>query len=122
MLGVAESSSRVKAETEVRIGALEAGIAELHAQERHFDSALEWETVGRLLGEYAQRIEHLRGHLTAEDGEEEPAENTIDHRLQKAALDAERRKIKELRAAGKIPDDVFRNIQYDLDLADVRLT
>lgn len=122
MLGVAESSSRVKAETEVRIGALEAGIEELHAQERHFDSALEWETVGRLLGEYAQRIEHLRGHLTAEDGEEEPVENTIDHRLQKAALEAERRKIKELRAAGKIPDDVFRNIQYDLDLADVRLT
>jgi CPA1 family monovalent cation:H+ antiporter len=121
-LGVAESSSRVKAETEVRIRALEAGIEELHAQERHFDSALEWETVGRLLGEYAQRIEHLRGHLSAEDGEEEPVENTIDHRLQKAALDAERTKIKELRADGKIPDDVFRNIQYDLDLADVRLT
>jgi len=121
-LGVAESSSREKAETEVRIRALEAGIEELHAQERNFGSALEWETVGRLLGEYAQRIEHLRGHLSAEDGEEEPVENTIDHRLQKAALDAERTKIKELRAAGKIPDDVFRNIQYDLDLADVRLT
>jgi CPA1 family monovalent cation:H+ antiporter len=122
ILGVAESSSREKAETEVRIDALEAGIAELHAQERDFNSPLEWETVGRLLGEYAQRIEHLRGHLTAEDGQEEPVENTIDHRLQKAALEAERRKIKELRNAGKIPDDVFRNIQYDLDLADVRLT
>ncbi len=121
-LGVAESSSREKAETAVRIDALEAGIGELHAQERNFDSALEWETVGRLLSEYGQRIEHLRGHLTAEDGEEEPVENTIDHRLQRAALDAERRRIKELRAAGKIPDDVFRNIQYDLDLADVRLT
>ncbi len=121
-LGVAESSSREKAETEVRIDALEAGIEELHVQERNFDSALEWETVGRLLSEYGQRIEHLRGHLTAEDGEEEPVENSIDHRLQKAALEAERRKIKELRAAGKIPDDVFRNIQYDLDLADVRLT
>jgi len=122
MLGVAESSSRERVETEVRIGALEAGIEELHAQERTFSSALEWETVGRLLGEYAQRIEHLKGHLSADEGEEEPRENALDHRLQKAALVAERRKITELRSAGKIPDDVFRNIQYDLDLADVRLT
>ncbi len=120
-LGVAETSSAEKRETEVRIRALEAGIVELHKREKKFDSALEWETVGRLLGEYNQRIDHLRGHLIAEDGDEEPTENAIDHRLQKAALEAERRAIKGMRGAGEIPDDVFRNIQYDLDLADVRL-
>lgn len=120
-LGIAENSSRELQETKVRIHALEAGVARLHLLEPTFDSPLQWEIAGRVLGEYSQRIDHLRGHLTAAETDE-PPENRVDHLLQNEALKAERTEILALRAAGNIPDDVFRNIQYDLDIADMRLS
>jgi hypothetical protein len=120
-MGMTETSSQERQETEVRIRALEAGIARLRELESEYTSPLHWEIAGRLMAEYQQRIDHLRGHVSAMDGDESP-ENFIDHRLQKEALAGELKAISALRAAGKIPDDIFRNIQYDLDLATVRLT
>lgn len=121
LLGLSETSSSQKRETGVRIRALEAGLARLHQLESGFSSSVEWETAGRLLREYEDRIEHLRGHLEDEDRSEEREESTIDHRLQAVALSAERKEILRLRGAGEIPDDVYRRIEYDLDLAALRL-
>lgn len=121
-LDIAESGTRAHQETEIRIAALEAGIARMHALESTFKSPLEWEIAGRILSEYGQRIDHLRGHLSKLDGGDFPEEASIDHRLQREALNAERRKIVELRTGGKIPDEIYRSIEYDLDLADVRLS
>ncbi|HEY8313265.1 MAG TPA: Na+/H+ antiporter [Candidatus Baltobacteraceae bacterium] len=118
-LGISETSARERQETKVRIRALEAGLAKLHDLESTFESTKDWEAAGRLLGEYEHRIDHLRGHL---DGDSDAsAGNAVDHRLQREALDAERRAIMRMRGAGEIPDAIFRNIEYDLDLADVRL-
>jgi CPA1 family monovalent cation:H+ antiporter len=120
-LGVAESSSREKEETEVRITALEAGIKRLRDLERTFTTSTQWTAAGSILAEYEQRIEHLRGHLVDDgDGTGRPA-NEIDHLLQSEALAAERDLILALRRAGKLRDEIFRNVEYDLDLADVRL-
>lgn len=121
-LDISESGKRAQQETTIRIAALESGIARLHELEPTFKSTVEWEVAGRLLSEYAQRIEHLRGHLTRLDGGDLPEEASIDHRLQREALDAERRKIIQLRVSGKIPDEIYRSIEYDLDLANVRLS
>ncbi len=121
-LGVSEESSAQRQGTSVRIKALKAGLERLHELEP-FDSAVEWEVAGRLLREYEDRIDHLQGHLKGEeDGGEEPPESSIDHRLQNEALRAERSEIRRLRGAGEIPDSVYRDIEYDLDLADLRLT
>ena len=46
----------------------------------------------------------------------------IDRGLQKEALAAERRAMGEMRRAGEIPDDIYRSIEYDLDLASLRLS
>jgi Na+/H+ antiporter len=121
-LGIAETSSRVRDETQVRIQALEAGVARLRDLETTFDTSTQWSVAGRILAEYEQRIEHLRGHLEADSdfGAARPA-NAVDHQLQSEALSAERMKILELRRTGRIRDEIFRNIQYDLDLADIRL-
>jgi CPA1 family monovalent cation:H+ antiporter len=105
-------------EIEVRVAALRAGIAGLHELEPNFNSTEEWEVEGRILGEYEYRIAHLLGHL---DGSVSETDVAYDHQLQQKALEAERREIARLRDSGQIPDDVFRNIQYDLDLADERL-
>jgi CPA1 family monovalent cation:H+ antiporter len=116
-LGIGETSSRQQRETEIRIRALEAGIARLHALEPSFTSTKEWEIAGQLLGEYGQRIDHLRGDLKDIDG----TETALAHRLEREALDAERREIARLRAAGEIPDEIYRAIEYDLDLAALQM-
>jgi monovalent cation/hydrogen antiporter len=105
-------------ETEIRIAALRAGIARLRQLEPTFDSTQEWEVEGRLVGDYEYRIAHLSGHLDGSIGREDIA---FDHHMQQEALDAERREILRLRDSGEIPDEIYRKVQYDLDLADERL-
>ena len=46
----------------------------------------------------------------------------VDHKLQQEALDAERREVARMRDVGEIPDEIFRKVQYDLDLAEERLS
>lgn len=120
-LGIGETHNLQQRETKLRIRALEAGVRRLHELESDFHSSEEWEAAGRLLGEYETRIEHLRGHLREGGQDSEPLESNADHRLQRALLDAERDEIARLRSSGEIPDDIFRAIAYDLDLADLRL-
>lgn len=105
-------------EIEVRISALEAALRKIHGLEAHFDSVEEWEVAGRIIFEYTYRIDHLRGTL---EGRIETGSQAIDHRLQKAALEAEHDEVLRLRNAGEIPDEIFRKIRYDLDLATARL-
>jgi CPA1 family monovalent cation:H+ antiporter len=105
-------------EIEVRVAALRAGIARLRELEPDFASTEEWEVEGRLLGEYEYRIAHLSGHL---DGSIDALSIAFDHRLQEEALAAERREITKLRDSGEIPDEIYRKVQYDLDLANERI-
>jgi len=105
-------------EIEVRVAALRAGVARMRILEPDFDSTTDWEVESRLLGEYEYRIAHLSGHL---DGSIDGDSVAFDHRLQQEALDAERAEITRLRDAGEIPDEIYRRVQYDLDLANERL-
>ncbi len=106
-------------EIEVRVAALRAGIGRLRQLEPEFASTVEWEVEGRIVAEYEYRIAHLLGHANSNG---EAVSVNIDHRMQTEALDAERREILRMRSAGEIPDEVYRKIEYDLDLADTRLT
>jgi CPA1 family monovalent cation:H+ antiporter len=109
-----------KREIEVRVAALRAALVRLRELEP-FESVEEWEVEGRLVGEYEYRIAHLTGHIDgAESGRALGV--AIDHRLQQEALDAERREVERMRTAAEIPDEVYRKIEYDLDLANARLS
>jgi len=105
-------------EIDVRVHALRAGLERLGAIESGEHLPAEWEIIGRIKGEYENRISHLQSHLP---GERESPESVFDHRLQDEALRAEREAIMRMRAQGKIPDEIFRRIEYDLDLAETRL-
>jgi len=113
-----DGDSLERREIEVRIAALRAGIARLRELEPGFDSTEEWEVEGRILGEYEYRIGHLLGHL---DGTVEESV-AFDHKLQQEALEGESREIARMREAGEIPDEIFRKVQYDLDLANERIS
>lgn len=107
-------------EIQVRIVALEAGLKQVVDLERGHREAYEREVLQRLRNEYETRIEHLRHHGARDDGGEKP-ESEFDHFAQTATIHAERRAIMHLRDQGKIPDDIFRTVQYDMDLAEARL-
>ncbi len=122
MMGISETHLRHQQETAVRIKALQEGIRYLRSIEESMRTPAELETAGRLLGEYERRIAHLQGHLDSQEEEEEVREESeADQRLQREMLDAERREIARLRRAGEIPDDAYHAIEYDLDLAALRL-
>ncbi|MDE2573483.1 MAG: Na+/H+ antiporter [bacterium] len=118
-LGIGEGEALSRREVEVRIAALRAGLEHLTSLEQRFTSTEEWTVVGRIKAEYEYRIEHLRGHLSGHTGQ--PLGTRVDHWLEGEALAAERSAIMRLRREGKIPDEVFRRIEYDLDLAQGRL-
>jgi monovalent cation/hydrogen antiporter len=119
-LGVTETSRSAKRETGLRVRALEAGIARLRDDETHRRTALEREIAARLLQEYQQRVDTLRGKAAKEESEQ-AQESRIDRGLEKEALTAERHAIAAMRRAGEIPDDIYRSIEYDLDLESIRL-
>jgi len=118
-LKIDAGGARRQRELEVRVAALEAAISRLRSLEPKFDSVEQWEVESRLIGEYQYRIGHLRGYL---DGSVEEGDLRHDTALQHEALTAERREIARLRQLGDIPDVIFRTIQYDLDLAEERIS
>lgn len=119
-LGISEASRANRREAQLRIRALEAGLARLEEIQRDDPSRAEQEVLGRIFDEYHQRIAVLRGR--ADGGREEADDVVADRHVQKEALAAERREIAEMRRAGEIPDDIYRTIEYDLDLAAIRLS
>ncbi len=109
-------------EIEIRVTALRAGIARLRELEPSFDSTVQWEIEGRLLAEYEHRIGHLNRHNEVRLEPGDSFEIDVDHDMQQQALHAERREILRMRDRGEIPDEIYRNVELDLDLATARLT
>jgi monovalent cation/hydrogen antiporter len=114
-----ESDDGERRELDLRVAALEAGVRELEKLGRTYSLPSQREVLDRQLDEYRTRIEHLQRH--EKGGVAEPAESRFDHEVQHAAIAAERRRIMELRDRGEVPDEIFRRVQYDLDLAEARL-
>jgi monovalent cation/hydrogen antiporter len=120
-LGITETSKARQLESALRVRALEAGVTRLREVAARSSDGADADIADRILEEYDQRIEVLQGRGHEEDGSpERPAET--NRRLEKEALDAERRAIMTMRHAGEIPDDIYRSIEYDLDLAALRLS
>jgi len=120
-LRVGGESDTEQREIEVRVAALQGGLQKIEQIFAEAHDGEEREIVDRLRDEYAHRIQHLRSHGTKGGRAHETALSRFDHHAQDEALRAERRAITRLRDEGKIPDDIFRRVQYDLDLAEARL-
>ena len=119
-LGLSAQDERERLSTKIRIRALKKGLARLEhlGPDGERDGARTY--AEQLRRQYERRIAHLEGHI--DESEERAEEETeAEHRIERRALEAEVDEITRLRNRGEIPDDVFREIQYDLDLAFMRL-
>ena len=110
---------------------------ELHARREATDAAIahlrrlgeeEWtrdETVERMLALYGFRNRRLRQRAgEIDDGDEDDDLDERSHayqRMVREVLDAQRRRVVELRNEGAISDEVLHTLERELDLEDQRL-
>jgi CPA1 family monovalent cation:H+ antiporter len=106
-------------EVKIRTRALQAGLERIRQLQARSTDPHERDDLAQLRHEYESRIAHLRAGLDAE--RPSLADATHDY-AEKEALRAERVAVMRLRDSGDIPDEIFRRIQYDLDLAESRLS
>jgi CPA1 family monovalent cation:H+ antiporter len=107
-----ESSEQPRATAQVRVA--EAALARLKELEGTFGTAAQWEVAGRLRFRFEETIEHYS--VRADD-----SQHNLERDLIRQTIDAERAALDDMRHAGEIADEVFRRMQYDIDLAESRL-
>ena len=69
---------------------------------------------------YGHRASHIDTHLDAPLDESE--QETLEHRqIRGAVIEAEREALLEMRERGAVSDEVFRRVERDLDLEELRM-
>ena len=109
---------------------------ELHARREATDAAIahlrrlgdeEWtreDTVERMLALYRfrnRRLSQRAGELDDEEDDDLDERSHAYQRMVREVLDAQRRRVIELRDEGAISDDVLHTLERELDLEDQRL-
>jgi CPA1 family monovalent cation:H+ antiporter len=123
-LGVEDDGDGEREELLARREATAAAIA--HLERLGEEDWTRDDTVERMLGLYRFRDRRLRqraGELAADEEEEDDLDGR-SHRYQKMVrqvLEAQRRRVIELRDEGAISDDVLHALERELDLEDQRL-
>jgi len=103
-----------------RVQSAEAACAHLRTLEPEFTAA-EWEIAGRIQAAYDELIQHFRAHVDGVDLDVDAHMHEIEIRLRREAYAAERRRLAELRRAGAIGDHAYRELEWQIDLAESRL-
>jgi monovalent cation/hydrogen antiporter len=126
LLGVTEDDGETRQERHARAAATDAALARIE----HLPA--EWPThlpfVDTLRAQYAHRASHLGEpdpDQSAEAGlaeDEAAAEEFLAHgRMRRSVIDAERAAVLALREHGAIDDEVWRSIERELDLEELRM-
>jgi CPA1 family monovalent cation:H+ antiporter len=105
-----------------RVKMAEAVRARMRALEATITQPAEWEVVGRLTADYEGRIAHFSAHLDGSaDMDLDATQHGIETRLRREAYAAERQALLELRGAGAITDEAYRQVEWQIDLAESRM-
>jgi CPA1 family monovalent cation:H+ antiporter len=104
-----------------RVRVAEAALRCLASLEGAFATTVHWEVAGRLQAKFSGEVTHYRAHVDGSTGDDDAAEHEIERKLAREALAAQRSALDDMRYGGEITDEVFRRMQYDIDLAETRL-
>jgi CPA1 family monovalent cation:H+ antiporter len=126
LLGVGENGTDTHQERHARAVAAEA------ARERIEQLPAEWPThlpfVDTLRAQYAHRATHFAELEPDQAAEAGPTDDGVEQqeilahrRMRRAVIDAERAAVLVLRERGEIDDEVWRGIERDLDLEELRM-
>ncbi|MBV8300001.1 MAG: Na+/H+ antiporter [Candidatus Eremiobacteraeota bacterium] len=120
-LGVHGADDEGKALAAARVQLADAVRAHLRSLEPSFASPAEWEIAGRLHAHYELQAAHFTAHADGAEPDDDAQQHAIEGRLRREAFEAQQRALQELRRAGALTDDLFRQLQWDLDLAESQL-
>jgi Na+/H+ antiporter len=120
-LGVvdAEGGDQPRALAHVRVA--EAALGRLVELESSFATAAHWEVAGRLRARYEETVHHFSARVDGSFVDGDVEHHDLERQLIRQAIDAERAALNDMRYGGEISDEVFRRMQYDIDLAESRL-
>jgi CPA1 family monovalent cation:H+ antiporter len=105
-----------------KVRTAEAARAHLRSLEPDFATTVEWEVAGRIHADYEQRATHYGAHLDGTDRDGDERQHEVERRLRREAYAAERRALAALRRSGEISDEAYRHLEWDIDLAESRLS
>lgn len=111
-------------ESQARSVAAEAAVARIEALAKEWPGHLP--LIDTLRSQYQHRATHLPdAEARSQDGnlgDDEAEQELLEHRLiRRAVIDAEREAVLRLRDRGSINDEVWRRVQRDLDLEELRM-
>ena len=101
-----------------RLRVAEAGLKRLEALEPSFVSPAHWEIAGKLRSRYEEQMIHYRAHVDGVGLEGDGARHEITRNLIRNVLTAERGVLNEMRLRGDVSDQIYRRLQYDIDLEE----
>jgi len=115
----ADGGQRTHALAHVRVA--EAALRCLAELEVGFASTAHWEVAGRLRAKYEEEVHHFSAYIAGSPGDGAGAHHHLERQLIRQTINAERAVLDDMRHAGEIGDEVFRRLQYNIDLAESRL-
>jgi CPA1 family monovalent cation:H+ antiporter len=118
-LGLREDTSEAAEENKARLKAAQAAIARI--DELAEEDWVREDTAERLRRAYEYRLNRFRARFDDGDDGGYEERSAQYQRLVREALEAQRRKIIEMRNQGIVNDEVMHRIERDLDLEDNRL-
>jgi CPA1 family monovalent cation:H+ antiporter len=104
-----------------RVRVAEAALRRLSTLEAAFTTTVHWEVAGRLQAKFSSEVTHFQAHVDGAAGADDAAEHEIERGLVREAIAAQRAALDDMRYGGEISDEIFRRMQYDIDLAETRL-
>ena len=104
-----------------RVRVADAARSHLRTLEPAFTSTAEWEAAGRLHAGYEQRANHFAAHAAGVEPDDDALQHEVEQRLRREGYEAERRALSEMRRSGEISDAAYRELEWDIDLAESRL-
>ncbi len=126
LLKIGDDGSAGREEARARTLAAEAAVARIEELGREWPGHVP--LIDNLRSQYEHRATHLeeaRSNDDGEDGRERDAaaeQELLEHRLiRRAVINAERQAVLGLRDRGELNDEVWRRIERDLDLEELRM-
>jgi CPA1 family monovalent cation:H+ antiporter len=118
-----DTGERERALALARVRLAEAARDRLRALEAQLTGPSDWEVAARIQAGYELRLTHAAAQLDGEPGaSDDVQEHETERRLWREAYAAERTALVGLRKQGEIGDDVYRDLEWDIDLAESRWT
>ena len=117
-LGIVADRGDAQEEASARAAAAEAAVRRIAELEREWPGHLELIEALRVQYGHRSRDSELHGGELADEAERELLEHRI---IRSAVIDAERAALEVLRDAGAIRDEIFRRVERDLDLEELRM-